>query len=139
MHFELVGVGEVWASLKNYEEKESGDIMIPGEVGLAVSCQLGLRSARDVPLSAPVLPVLLCSGQLQSHSSAIPLLIRARIQYCASVLRGWSSPHHVQFFLVGSVLISRHEEHNTIITTTVWLAPNPYPINCKQDGAINNI
>ena len=62
MHFEPVGVGEVWASLKNYEEKESGDIMIPGEVGLAVSCQLGLRSARDVPLSAPVLPPNLCKG-----------------------------------------------------------------------------
>ena len=36
LHYELVGVGEVWASLINYEEKESGDIMIPGEVGLAV-------------------------------------------------------------------------------------------------------
>ena len=72
MHNELVGVGEVWASLKNYEEKESGDIMIPGEVGLAVSCQLGLRSARDVPLSAPVLPPNLCKGETSIQLTGRP-------------------------------------------------------------------
>ena len=61
-HSESVGVGKIWTSVRNYEERENGDVVIPGEVGLAVLWQLGLKSARDVPLSAPVLPPNLGKG-----------------------------------------------------------------------------
>ena len=35
-HSESVGVGKIWTSVRNYEERENGDVVIPGEVGLAV-------------------------------------------------------------------------------------------------------